>query len=304
MNRMIRLALVSTLCLAGATSRAAAQDSVASARQLYGSAAYDEALSMLDRLKAAPAAGADASAVEQYRAFCLMALGRQSEAVQAIEAVIVADPFYLPGDGDVAPRVVSTFRDARRRLVPVMAQQRYLAAKAAYDRKDYAAALAGFEATMRMMESPDLAEAAAQPPLSDLRTLVAGFRDLARSAAAPPPPKVEPKPAPAAPVPPPPPPKAFYTQEDGGVVPPVTINQRIPRWPGSGMPGLIPRARRAVVEILISEQGTVEHFSVRPSISPVYDEMLASEAKAWRYKPAIKDNVPVKFRKAIQITVE
>jgi TonB family protein len=70
------------------------------------------------------------------------------------------------------------------------------------------------------------------------------------------------------------------------------------------MPGLIPRARRAVVEILISEQGTVEHFSVRPSISPVYDEMLASEAKAWRYKPATKDNVPVKFRKAIQITVE
>jgi TonB family protein len=201
----------------------------------------------------------------------------------------------------IALDVVAAAQSARTRQVGI-AQQRYLAGKAAYDRKDYAAALAAFEATMRMMESPDLAEAAGQPPLSDLRTLVAGFRDLARSAAAPPPPKVEPKPAPVPP--PPPPPKAFYTPDDTGVVPPVTINQRVPRWPGTGMPGLVPKTRRAVVEILISEQGTVENVSVRPSIAKIYDEMLTSEARAWRYKPATKDNVPVKFKKAIQITVE
>lgn len=307
MNRMMRLVLVVTLCLAGGASRLAAQDSIASARQLYGSAAYDEALSMLDRLKAAPnATSADAFALEQYRAFCLMALGRQPEAVQAIEAVVVADPFYLPSEGDVSPRVVGTFRDARRRLVPVMAQQRYLSAKAAYDRKEYATALAGFEATMRMIESPDLAEAASQPPLSDLRTLVGGFRDLARSAATPPAPKVEPKPAPApvAPPPPPPPPKAFYVAEDAGVVPPVTISQRVPRWPANGAPGFLPKGRRAVVEFLITEEGTVDSVVVRPSIAKFYDELLVSEAKSWRYKPATKDNVPVKFKKVIQVTVE
>lgn len=304
MNRMVRIALVLTFCLVGGASRLGAQDSIASARQLYGSAAYDEALSMLDRLKAVPAsASTDASAVDQYRAFCLMALGRQPEALQAIEAVVVADPFYLPSDGDVSPRVVGTFRDARRRLVPVVAQQRYQAAKAAYDRKEYPAALAGFEATMRLIESPDLAEAASQPPLSDLRTLVAGFRDLARSAAAPPPPKAEPKPAPAPVAPPPPPPKAFYMQDDAGVVPPVTIDQRVPRWPGTGS-GFIPKGRRAVVEVLISELGTVESVALRASIAKFYDEMLVSEARSWRYKPATKDNVPVKFKKVIQIAVE
>ena len=299
MNSMMRVALVSGFVLALAAAPAAAQDSLASARQLYGSAAYDEALSMLDRLKSAPPQARDTLAVEQYRAFCLMALGRQSDAVQAMESVVISDPFFRPAEEDISPRVLAAFRDARRRLLPGIAQQRYLAAKAAYDRKEYPSALAGFEATIRLIEVPDLAEAAAQPPLSDLRTLVNGFLELARTAAAPPPPKVAPKPA----SPPPPPPKPFYTGDDAGVVPPVAVSQRLPRWP-TGVPSFAPRARVAVLEVLITEQGTVESAVVRPSISPVYDEMLINEAKGWRYRPATKDNVPVKFRKAIQVTIQ
>lgn len=303
MNRMLRLAVVLALALTGAASRAGAQqDSLASARQLYGSAAYDEALSMLDRLKSAPPASRDGLALDQYRAFCLMALGRQSDAVQAIESVVVTDPFFLPNEADVSPRVLSAFRDARRRLLPAVAQQRYQSAKAAYDRKDYVTALAGFEATSQLIDAPDLADAAAQPPLSDLRTLVAGFRDLARTAAAPPPaPKAEPKPAPVAP---PPPPKAFYTTADAGVVAPVVIQQRLPRWPSTGVPTFASKGRRGLLEVLISEQGTVESVTVRQSITSLYDEMLVSEARGWRYRPATKDNVPVKFKKVIQVSVD
>jgi hypothetical protein len=238
--------------------------------------------------------------VEQYRAFCLMALGRQSDAVQAIESVVMSDPFFRPTEDDLSPRVFTAFRDARRRLLPGIAQQRYQAAKAAYDRKEYAGALAGFEATVRLIAAPDLAEAAAQPPLSDLRTLVNGFLELARTAAAPPPtpPKVEPKPAAATP-----PPRPFYTGGDADVVAPVAVNQRLPRWP-TGIPSFVPRARVAVLEVLITEQGTVESAVVRPSISPLYDEMLINETKGWRYRPATKNKVPVKFKKAIQITVQ
>ena len=53
MNRIPRLALLLAVALLGVTSLAAAQDTLASARQLYGSAAYDEALTVLDRIKAA-----------------------------------------------------------------------------------------------------------------------------------------------------------------------------------------------------------------------------------------------------------
>lgn len=258
---------------------------------------------MLDRLKSgSPSQGREVLSVDQYRAFCLMALGRQSDAVRAIEAVVAADPFYLPNEADLSPRVVVAFRDARRRLLPGVVQERYSAAKAAYDRKDYAAAVEGFDATTRLIDAPDLAEASAQPPLSDLRTLVSGFRDLARAAATPPPPpRVEPKPVPVAP---PPPPKAFYTSDDADVVPPVVVEQRAPRWPASGVPSFMSKGRRAVLEVLITDQGTVESVVVRQSIVAFYDDILLNAAKGWRYKPATRNNVPVKFKKLVQVNVE
>jgi tetratricopeptide (TPR) repeat protein len=307
MNRMTRLAVVLSVGLLGAASLAAGQETLASARQLYGSAAYDEALSVLERLKSAPRAASDALAVDQYRAFCLMALGRQTDALRAIEAVVLADPTFVPNESDVAPRVVNAFRDARRRLLPIIAQQRYVEAKTAYDRKEYAAALTGFEATMRLVEAPDLAEAATQPPLSDIRTLATGFRELARAAAAPPPapaPKPQPAAVPVAPAPPPPPPKAFYTTEDAGIVPPVVVTQRVPRWPANLPVAFGPKGRQAVLEVVINEQGAVEAAVIRRSAGGVYDDLLRSEAKTWRYKPATKDNVPVKYMKLIQVTLQ
>jgi TonB family protein len=301
MNRNKWLAVVWVLVWAAAVRPAAAQDSLVSARQLYGSAAYDEALSMLDRLKAAPPSAAEGLALDEYRAFCLMALGRQAEAVVAVEAIVTANPSFAPNEAEVSPRVVATFRDARRRLLPAIAQHRYQAARANYDKKEYAAALAGFDETLRLLDVPDLAEAAQQPPLSDLRTLIVGFRDLAKVAATPPPPpKPEPKPVAA---PPPPPPKAFYTSDDAGVVAPVAINQRVPRWPANS-PAFMPKGRRGVLEVMISAQGTVESAIIRESIAPLYDDMLVSEAKNWRYKPATKDNLPVKFKKMIQFTMD
>ncbi len=310
MKSILRLALALSLLVVGAHSAFGQEMTLASARQLYGSAAYDEALSVLDRLRtSAPPASADALAVDQYRAFCLMALGRQTDAVRAIEAVVLADPFYVPNESDVAPRVVSAFRDARRRLLPAVAQQRYIEAKTAYDRKDYGAALSGFDAALRMAEAPDLAEAATQPPLSDVRMLAAGFRDLARAAAAPPPPPPpppQPKPEPKAAAAPPPsaPPKAFYTTDDQGVVAPVTISQRLPRWPSNLPASFLPRGKQAIVEVVINERGSVDAAVIRQATVSVYDELLLNEAKTWRYKPATKDNVPVKFMKMVQVTLQ
>ncbi len=300
MKRLIQLAVVSVVIFLGCACLAAAQDSLAAARQLYGSASYDEALAMLDRLKTSGAgASGEARAIEQYRAFCLLALGRQGDAERAMEVVIAADPSFRPDEAEVSPRVQAAFRDVRKRLIPALAQQRYLAAKSAYDRKEYQAALDQFDAVLRLMDAPDVS--AQEPPLSDLRTLISGFRDLAKAAIPPPPP---PKPVvPVVTAPPKPEPPRYYTSEDAGIVAPVVVEQRVPPWPPS-MPTTTGASRRGVLEVLITDTGAVESVTMRQSIAKFYDDMLVNEAKRWKYKPALKDGSPVKFRKLIQINLD
>src|ERR1700682_4721523 len=65
-----------------------AEDSLSSARDLYAAAAYEDALAALDRLRAGGVRVDENRAVDQYRAFCLLALGKSTEAAQAIEAVV------------------------------------------------------------------------------------------------------------------------------------------------------------------------------------------------------------------------
>jgi TonB family protein len=61
---------------------------------------------------------------------------------------------------------------------------------------------------------------------------------------------------------------------------------------------------RGLLELLIDEQGRVASLTVRLSIHPMYDPLLMAAAREWRYRPATVDGVPVKFRKAIQVSVE
>ena len=37
---------------------------------------------------------------------------------------------------------------------------------------------------------------------------------------------------------------------------------------------------------------------------PLYDPLLLSAAKGWKYRPATRDGQPVRFRKIIQVTLE
>src|SRR5262249_19292566 len=132
--------------LTAALAQAQAQNNndLIAARDLYASAAYDEALALLNRLHSSDQPPGDSRAIEQYRAFCLLALGRPADAQQAIEAVVTADPSYRPGESDVSPRIRAAFTEVRRRMLPTIIQQKYAQAKAAYDRKDWGTAAAGF----------------------------------------------------------------------------------------------------------------------------------------------------------------
>ena len=229
-----------------------AEDSVAAARELYTSANYEDALVVLNRLDTSSGQPADRMAINQYRAFCLLALGRMVEAERAIEAVLTVDLLYQPVDADMSPRLRAAFAGVRQRILPAIVQQEYARAKAAFDAQDYPAAIAQFDRVLQVAWKPELGAVGENPPLADLRTLANGFRDLSIKAVAPPPPPAQPvlPPAPVAVVPP----KGIYGGFEAGVLPPVIVRQMLPAYPRD----LILPRNDGVLEVVISETGAVE----------------------------------------------
>jgi TonB family protein len=336
---IIRWAVASAIVAAmlAAPARATAQD-LASARQLYASADYKGALTMLDTLVKGSPTPQDRQSIDLYRTLCLVALGSTADANAAVEAMITRDPLYHANDDDLPPRLRTMFSEARKKLLPSIIQQRYLDAKAVFDRGDYRAATEGFTQVLLAMSDPDIAVAAKQPPLSDLRMLATGFNDLTIRALAPPPAAtplgVPPVSAPAPPAatntpastavaatPPasPPPARAnagraagpgpatargaaarstIYMKDDPGVAEPVTVRQTMP-----GYPGRLNAPRNGIVEVVINETGSVESAAMLQPVDPEYDRLVLNAARTWAYQPARRDGAPVKFRKRIQIAI-
>lgn len=287
-------ALVLGLMLAGAD-----QDTLSAARDLYASAAYEDALAVLNREADNSRPVEEARAISQYRAFCLLALGRTAEAERTIEALIVSDPAYHPSTTDLSPRVRGAFSDVRKRVLPGIIQRNYADAKAAFDRKEFDSAAKGFTRVLDVMNDPESAAVVAQPPLADLRMLANGFRDLAANAAAPPLPPPAPLPATPPPAPIVPLAPRVFTPADAKVVPPQVLRQELPPYPGQLM-----IARHGAVEVTIDETGAVESAVMRQSVTNVYDNLALKAAQTWRYLPATVDGQPVKFRKVVQVTVK
>lgn len=298
-HRLFAWPVGAVLLLLAFGSAAAAQDSLASIKTLYASAAYEDALSAIDRLRSAGPAASDSRGLEQYRAFCLLALGREAEATKALEDLVTSDPFLVPDQNEVSPRVITLFHTVRHRLLGTLVQQRYATAKATYDRKEFAAAADQFARVAALIDDPDMDQKT--PGLADLRTLVGGFVDLAKNAAAPPkppPPETPPVPPPAAKAP-----RTLFDSSDADVAPPVVVRQDVPAYPvqSANLNALI---KPGVIEIVIDESGRVERAVMRQSINSTYDPILLSAAASWRFKPALKDGVAVKYRKLIQIAVD
>ena len=273
---------------------------LAAARELYASAAYDDALTMLNQLRSADHPAGQSRAIEQYRAFCLLALGRAADAQQAIEAVVAAEPSYEPNENDVSPRVRVAFAEVRRRMLPVIIQQKYAEAKAVFDRKDFKSAANLFSQVLVGLADPAVSAEAMRPPLSDLRMLAVGFEELSANAAAPPPPPLPAPPVPVAAPPPPPMPSPYrvYSSDDRNVVAPSVVKQTVPSFPGTVM-----APRIGILEVLINESGEVESAVMTQSVTAAYDRLVLTAARAWRFKAAIVNGVPVKYRKVVQINI-
>jgi hypothetical protein len=145
----------------------AADDPLVRAKELYRTAAYDEALGILDGISdSSPSATIE---VNEYRVFCLVALDRKDDAKSAITALVTADPSYQLSEAQASPRVRAVFKEVREALLPSIIQHTYADAKAAFDKKDPQAG-AQFERVLTLLKDPDLKPT---PELTDL-AVVAG----------------------------------------------------------------------------------------------------------------------------------
>jgi len=291
----------------------ASGESLDRAKSLYASAAYDEALTVLDQLSGSPAPD-DSTSVAAYRVYCLLALDRQDEARAIIDRILHQSPLFMPSADEAPPKIQTLFRDVRRATLPKIARERYTDAKAAYERKDPQTARR-FDDLLTLLEDPDLREWSAAP---DLRAVAAAFRDLAKAVAAPAlaAPVVraaEARPAEARPAESRPAesrsqpviqpavdaPQLIYSTADADVTPPITVTQRPPQWRPSAHEAA--QEYKGVLRLVIDRWGTVESATMASGTRPTYDQALLRAARDWKFQPAQKDGRPVRYLKVIEI---
>ena len=296
MNASVAACTVAVLLLSGPSLQA--QDSLEAARQLYAAAEYSSALTMLNGLVTSESPREDRRAIALYRTLCLLAVGRGAEADRSIEAMVSMDPLYRPDADEIPPRMRAAISEARKRMLPGILQERYKESKAAFDRQDFKHAATGFKEMLDGLADPDIAIAASQSPLTDLKTLAVGFYELSSKAMVPVPvvaAAVEaPKPGPAPTIRAP----KVYSADDRNVIPPQVIRQQIPAFPGR-----VTLAKTGVLELVIDNNGNVESAMMRVPVNAQYDRMATTAAKTWQYQPATVDGAPVKFVKRINVSL-
>jgi protein TonB len=265
------------------------------AKDLYLSAAYEDALTALGSVKT-DVPVSEAFEAAEYRVFCLLALDRRAEADATIQRMVEADPWYQPSEAQTSPRIRAVFRDVRRNTLPSVVQLMYADAKSAFDRKD-AQAAAKFTRLVALLDDPDLA---GQTTFTDLRTLATGFRDLS-SAMAPSPP------LPAAGLAPTSGPQAVVAplpdaDADIRVIPAEALSQPVPPWQP------VSRAERGpftgTLQLQIDERGAVVDATLVTRIHPAYDNQLLKMARTWKFKPATRNGQPIPYVKVLTITLQ
>ena len=311
----MRATVVVGLVLFAAQPGLRGQDSLGAAKDLYASAAFEDALSILSRLDSGAANPPEIDRqIDEYRAFCLYALGRTAEAESIVETIIRKEPLTRLDGADVSPRIETMFTNVRKRLLPSLIRERFQAIRGAVTKNDFTSAEPPLaEARLMITEAEKLG--VKDEGLNDLGVLVDGFLQMIRTTAderrtSSAPTASAGSPAPAAAPPPPPEPlpapavargEAIYSVADEGVSPPVVLNQHVPPMTQAMLQ--ISRSMRTsgILDIVIDETGNVVDTIVRRSVMPSFDTLLVRAARYWKYQPAMKDGVPVRFLKTLVI---
>jgi hypothetical protein len=321
---MKAIVIVGVMLAAAGGAGLNAQDPLSAAKDLYASAAYEDALSTLSRLDGSAAPGV-ARQADEYRAFCLYALGRTREAESIAESIIRREPLSRLDAADASPRLEALFADVRKRLLPSLIRDRYRVAKSALEQKSLAGAEPQLtEARLMIVEAERIG--IKDDALADLSVLVDGFLQLIQAAAdqraAPVPAAAAPAatvasaaasrqaeaspavgPRAVAPSAAPAPASAnaakIYSVDDGGVAPPVVVEQRMPAMSVELQTVTKASKSNGVIDIVIDETGRVVDAVISQSLNSSFDLLMVRSARTWKYRPATKDGTPVRYRKTL-----
>jgi tetratricopeptide (TPR) repeat protein len=292
-----RTSLAAVVLVAGMFGRvpvvaSSSDDNLVRAKSLYAAAAYDEALAVLDQLQSA-APAEDSTSIAEYRVFCLLALDRGDEARKNIDGILHNNPRYLPSADQASPRIQGIFRDVRRESLPKIVVERYTSAKAAFERKDPGAAQQ-FDDVLALLDDHDLDQTST---LKDLRAVASAFRDLAKAVTA-----ADLKPVEQPAFPPQPARDIIYTAADTDVTPPVAQTQKMPMWRPSPQEAV--QEFKGALRLLIDESGAVVSATMPATTRAAYDSLLLRAAREWKFLPAQRQGVPVRYLKLIEIQLK
>ena len=197
--------------------------------------------------------------------------------------------------------VCAFFDETRRSMLADVARQTYASARDAYKREDMRLASQQFRQAIAQI---DVVTEGGDSSLEDLRALAVGFRELADEAVA----KAEAEEMArlaaeeaarlaaeeerrkAAM----PDPNRVYTDEEVGIVKPTPTSRTMPIWEPLSRTDE-GRVFTGVVEVVIGNDGRVESAVLRETVHPAYDGVLLRAAERWRFTPATKDGVAVKY---------
>jgi TonB family protein len=283
-----RIITLVALAVMSGVGTAAGQDALARAKTLYADANYEGALKLLE------SSGGSLSILEvnQYRAMCLLALGRPADAERAAAAAIEADPFFKPDDADVSPRVVNLFSDVRRRVLPSMIQSRFDEAKRSFSEGNRDRARGEFENVVRLIDDPVLSGNI----LTDLKVVAAAFVELVAASTPAPSLRAALPPAPGVAA------AAAIPASRAAVIPAAVVQQTLPSWQPRD-PFAQRRELGGTVKVAIDETGKVTAATIERSIHPEYDRVVLIWARRWRYQPATREGVPIPSEKIVVIRV-
>jgi|RhiMethySRZTD1v2_1073278.scaffolds.fasta_scaffold01762_18 hypothetical protein len=280
----------------GLSVGAVAQSDLSEAKTQYEEAAYEDALTTLT--KASVSTPADRVQLEQYRALCLIALGRLPEAERAVVALVEADPTYVPPSSVASPRVLAIVADIRRKELPGVTRRVLDSGRAAYEAKNVALAQRQFDLLLKLLDDPAME---GRPEREDLRTVAKGFSTLLVAA----PPALRPAP-PAEPERSPAPsssPSASPSSPPAAAspfVPAVVIQETLPIWTPPN-PSIARNEYNGAVKVRIGTDGRVKAASIDRPSHPAYDAVLLNTARSWLYKPATQNGTPIESERVIAV---
>jgi hypothetical protein len=305
MNLEFRLTSLSALVVAAisvGTVRLDAQDFLILGRNLYASAAYEDALSALNRVsRSSPEV---ARQVDEYRAFCLFALGRTRDAEEVAEALVLRDPLTPLQSIDASPRVEQMFANVRKLVLPALIEERVRLADQPVDpERAWLTESALVETQLMIRDAVGLGVPAdtfadsialTERLLQQVRSIGAEATRVSLMARTPGTGRLTMVPVRAAP-------RRFYWDADKDVVPPIAIEQEMPEL--SRTTTMIWQAWKvsAALRVEIDETGSVLNAAVDRALPEEVESRVIGAVRQWKFVPALRNGVPVRYVKTIAL---